>query len=176
MFNMLWGWTPNNITTERKLFRHGYAPLDLAGLILIQEHAKNGSKDYNRSFLEETVTDQTQTISCPACGGASQPETGTTHMACTYCGTNLTIPEHLRTRAIPKVEKISSKPKTVSMPEIDTPDLLRKAQPIAFKAFNMYAYWTWLRWLLPTCLTILVVGFILCAVLGALPFVFGLFK
>ena len=77
---------------------------------------------------------------------------------------------------MPMVEKNTSKPKTVSIPEIDAPDLLRKAQPVAFKAFNLYAYWTWLRWLLPACLTILVVGFILCAVLGALPFVFGLFK
>jgi hypothetical protein len=176
MFNMFWGRPPNNITTERKLFRHGYAPLDLAGLILIQEHAKSGSKDYNRSSLEETVTDQTQTISCPACGGASQPETGTTHMACTYCGTNLTIPEHLRTKAMPKVEKTPSKVKPISVPEIDAPDLMRKVQPVAVKAFNFYAYWTWIRWLLPTCLTILVVGFILCAVLGALPFVFGFLK
>ena len=97
-------------------------------------------------------------------------------MTCTYCGTNLTIPSHLRTKSIPTVERTSSKAGTVSIPEIDAPDLMRKAQPIAIKAFNLYAYWTWIRWLLPACLTILVVGFILCAILGALPFVFGLFR
>ena len=119
---------------------------------------------------------KSSSINCPACGAPNEPEVGTIHMACTYCGTNLTIPEHLRTKAIPKVEKTPSKMIPVSIPEIDAPDLIRKAQPVAIKAFNMYAYWTWIRWLLPTCLTILVVGFILCAVLGALPFVFGLFK
>jgi len=117
-----------------------------------------------------------QSFNCSACGGPNEPEAGSTQMSCTYCGANLTIPSHLRTKAIPKVEKNPSKVSPVSIPEIDAPDLLRKAQPVAFKAFNMYAYWTWIRWLLPTCLTILVVGFILCAVLGALPFVFGLFK
>jgi hypothetical protein len=119
---------------------------------------------------------QSSSITCPACGATNDPEAGTTHMACTYCGTNLTIPSRLRTTAILNVEKTPSKVKPVSIPEIDAPDLLRKAQPVAFKAFNLYAYWTWLRWLLPTCLTILVIGFILCAVLGALPFVFGLFN
>jgi hypothetical protein len=82
----------------------------------------------------------------------------------------------LRTKVVPKVEQTVSKAKTISIPEIDAPDLIRKAQPVAIKAFNLYAYWTWLRWLLPTCLTILVLGFILCAVLGALPFVIGFLK
>ncbi len=77
---------------------------------------------------------------------------------------------------MPRVEKTPSKVNPVISPEIDAPDFMRKIQPVAVKAFNLYAYWTWLRWLLPTCLTILVVGFVLCAVLGALPFVFGLFK
>ena len=39
------------------------------------------------------------------------------------------------------------------------------------KTGKTYAYWTWLRWLLPACLTIAVVGFIVCALLGVLPFV-----
>lgn len=132
-------------------------------------------KGYNHLTLEKTMT-QSSSITCPACGASSDPEDGTTHMACTYCGTNLTIPSHLRTKAIPKVEKAPSKVKTVSIPEIDAPDLIRKAQPVAIKAFNLYAYWTWLRWLLPACLTIFIIGFILCALLGALPFVFGFFK
>ena len=132
-------------------------------------------KGYNRTTLEKIMT-KSSSIPCPACGAPNEPEAGTIHMACTYCGTNLTIPKHLQTKATPKVARTPSKVAPVSIPEIDAPDLIRKAQPVAFKAFNLYAYWTWLRWLLPTCLTILVVGFILCAVLGALPFVFGLFK
>ncbi len=119
---------------------------------------------------------ETSSIKCPACGGTNDPEAGTTHMACTYCGTNLIIPSHLRTKAAPKVEQTASKAKPASIPKIDAPDLIRKAQPVAFKAFNLYAYWTWIRWLFPTCLTILFVGFILCAVLGALPFVLNLLR
>ncbi len=115
-------------------------------------------------------------FNCSACGGPNEPEAGATRMACTYCGANLTIPENLRTKAIPKVEKSFPKPKLVISPEINAPDLFRKAEPIAIKAWNIYAVWTWVRWLLPTCLTILVVGIILCASLGALPFVFRLFR
>lgn len=97
-------------------------------------------------------------------------------MTCSYCGANLTIPEHLRTRAIPKVEKISSKSGSVSIPEIGPSDVLRKAQPIAVKAWNLFAAWTWLRWLLPTCLTLFIVGCIACVALGALPSVLGMFR
>ena len=60
--------------------------------------------------------------------------------------------------------------------EAEAPDLIRKAQPIAIKAWNLYAAWTWIRWLLPTCLTIFVIGIILCVALGALPIVFRLFR
>ncbi len=115
-------------------------------------------------------------FNCSACGGPNDPEAGAIRMACTYCGANITIPENLRTKAIPKVERTSSKPKPVISPEIDAPDLLRKAEPIVVKAWNMYAAWTWLRWLLPTCLTLLIIGCIACAALGALPSVFGLFR
>lgn len=118
----------------------------------------------------------TETFPCVACGAPNEPESGAARMACTYCGTNLTIPERLRTKAMPRVEKTSSKTKPVISLEKEAPDLLRKAQPVAIRAWNMYAYWTWIRWLLPTCLTLVVVGFILCAALGALPFVFGLFR
>ncbi len=115
-------------------------------------------------------------FNCIACGAPNDPEAGSSRMACSYCGANLTIPEHLRTKAMPKVEKTSPKPKPVFNPEIDAPDLLRKAEPIAIKAWNLYAGWTWLRWLLPTCLTLFVVGIILCVALGALPFMFRLFR
>lgn len=97
-------------------------------------------------------------------------------MACSYCGANLTIPEHLRTKAMPKMENISSKASPIPTPEIDTSDILRKAQPIAIKAWNLFAAWTWLRWLIPACLILVVVGIILCVALGSLPFVLGWFR
>ena len=118
----------------------------------------------------------TDTFPCVACGAPNEPEAGQTSMACTYCGTALSIPASLRTKAMPKVEKIPSKAKPVVSPEIDASDLIRKAQPAAIQAWNLFAYWTWLRWLLPTCLTILVVGFFLCMALGALPFALRLFR
>ncbi len=118
----------------------------------------------------------TQSFNCTSCGAPNEPEAGAIRMACSYCGTNLTIPETLRTKAQSKVERIPSKTKPVSVMEIDAPDLLRKAQPVVVKAWNMYAYWTWLRWIIPTCLTILVIGFFACAALGALPFVFRFFR
>lgn len=115
-------------------------------------------------------------FNCSACGAPNDPEAGAIRMACVYCGVNLTIPENLRTKAVPKVEKTPPKPKPVISPEIDAPDLLRKAEPIAIKAWNLYAAWTWIRWMLPTCLTLFVVGIILCVALGALPLVFGWFR
>ncbi len=54
---------------------------------------------------------------------------------------------------------------------MDAPDLLRKAQPLAVRAWSLFAAWTWIRWLLPTCLTIFVVGIVLCLLTGILPFV-----
>ncbi|MBK9209646.1 MAG: hypothetical protein IPL71_15625 [Anaerolineales bacterium] len=42
------------------------------------------------------------TFSCSACGAPNKPEAGTSRMACTYCGTNLTIPENLQTAARPR--------------------------------------------------------------------------
>lgn len=118
----------------------------------------------------------TESFSCAACGAPNDPEAGAIHMACTYCGTNLTIPDSLRTKALPKVEKKPLKAKPVISLEKDAPDLIRKIEPVAIKAWNLYAYWTWLRWLIPTCLTILVFGFFICMALGALPFVFNLFR
>jgi hypothetical protein len=97
-------------------------------------------------------------------------------MACTYCATSLAIPEHLRTKTAPRVEKSSTQAGPAQRPEDVAPDLLRKAQPIALGAWNLYAAWTWLRWLIPTCLVIAFLMFTLCAVLGVLPIVFRLFR
>ncbi len=115
----------------------------------------------------------TQSIACPACGAPNEPEAGKTHIACSYCSATVTIPEHMWTKPMPQVQKNFSNARPVTNPEIDAPDLLRKAQPIAIGAWNLFAAWTWLRWLLPTCLVIFVVGFVLCVVLGALLFGIG---
>lgn len=112
-----------------------------------------------------------QTFPCSACGAPNQPVAGAMRMACEYCGATLTIPESMRIKAMPKVEK--SFPKTESVPSlnIDAPEILRKSQPIAMRAWNLFAMWTWLRWLLPTCLTIFIV---LCIVFAIILFSFSL--
>lgn len=117
----------------------------------------------------------TQTFPCLACGAPNEPEANSVRMACTYCGANITIPENFRIKSESKVEKSFSKAKPTQSPEIDASDLLRKAQPIAIRAWNFYAAWTWLRWLLPTCFVLLVVGIIICAALGILPFILNRF-
>jgi hypothetical protein len=91
-------------------------------------------------------------------------------MACTYCGTNLTIPQELRIKAKPAATSMPPQQRPTPSVEKEAPDLLRKAQPIAIKAWNTYAYWTWLRWLIPTCLVVLIVGMVICSLVGALPF------
>jgi hypothetical protein len=73
----------------------------------------------------------------------------------------------------PRIELQEPKPRQM---EFDSSEVLRKAEPIARRVFNLYAMWTWVRWLLPTCLIIFVVFFVLCTLLGALPFVFRLFR
>lgn len=92
-------------------------------------------------------------------------------MTCTYCGANLTIPEDLRIKAKPAVTV--KPPPTRPAPGFgkEAPELMRKAQPIALKAWNAYAIWTWLRWIIPACLVMILVGLIICSILGMLPFV-----
>jgi predicted RNA-binding Zn-ribbon protein involved in translation (DUF1610 family) len=121
------------------------------------------------------MTNQTNIITCPACGAPSEPEAGKTHMPCTYCGTTLTIPESLRTKTVP-LQKVPAREIKFPQPEIDPSDLLRKAQPIAYRAFNLYALWTWVRWLLPACLTAFILLIVLCLALGALPVILRLIQ
>ena len=111
------------------------------------------------------------TFPCVACGGPNEPEAGSTQMNCSYCGANLTIPAGLRRAAAPKAEVRPAKPAPAPRPEVEASDLLRQAQPVAAKALGAYVGWTWLRRMLPTCLTILVIGLCTCALLSAAPFI-----
>ena len=108
------------------------------------------------------------------CGGPNVPMPGATRMACTYCDTSLFIPENLRKKATAQAGKTPLKP--VERPEVIAPELLRKVQPVARGAWNLYAAWTWFRWLAPTCLVVLLVMFMVCAALGVAPIVFRLFR
>jgi hypothetical protein len=111
------------------------------------------------------------TFPCPACGAPNEPEAGRAQMACSYCGANLTIPAALRTAAPPKVEKTPERAAPAPSLEEDASELLRKAQPVAIKAWNTYAAWTWIRRALPACLVVALVGLCGCVLLGALPFI-----
>ncbi|MDP1544731.1 MAG: hypothetical protein Q8L87_01820 [Anaerolineales bacterium] len=113
----------------------------------------------------------TQTFPCPACGAPNEPEAGQVRMACMYCGANLSIPEQLRVETNPTAERMPPKTGAGRSPEIDAPDLLRKAQPVAVGAWNLFAAWTWLRWLFPACLTIFILG---CVAVGLIPVIWGL--
>ena len=112
----------------------------------------------------------TDTFPCPACGAPNNPEAGRTQMACSYCGANLTIPAALRTAAPPKVEKMPERAAPIPSLEKEAPDLLRRAQPIAIRAWNAFAVWTWIRRALPTCLVILLIVLCACVALTVLPF------
>lgn len=112
----------------------------------------------------------TQTFNCIACGAPNEPETNASRMACTFCGTNLTIPEHLRIKSQPKVETNFKKTESSRPVEVEAVEVLRKSQPIAIRAWNLFAAWTWLRWLIPTCLTIFI---ILCVGFLIVLFVFS---
>lgn len=117
-----------------------------------------------------------RSFSCPTCGGPNEPVPGESRMACAYCGVTLTIPQAMRSTAKPFIEKMPPKKESAIRLEKDGPDLLRKAQPVAIKAWNAYAYWTWIRRLFPTCLILFATGFIFCLAAGVLPFIIGLFR
>lgn len=115
----------------------------------------------------------TDTFPCSACGAPNRPEAGATQMACTYCGANLTIPASMRSAAPPKVEKAFERAAPAPRPEVDTSEIaseiLRQAQPVAAKAWNAYAYWTWIRRALPACFVVMLIGMCLCVGLAILP-------
>jgi hypothetical protein len=111
------------------------------------------------------------TFECFACGAPNGPKPGRLQMRCVYCGTNLTIPAALRTEAPPTVLEQRRETEQAKGPEIEAEELLRKAQPVATRAWNMYARWTQFRYFLPTCLTIAVIMICACAGFTILPFV-----
>jgi hypothetical protein len=120
----------------------------------------------------------TDTIPCPACGAPNNPEAGRAQMACSYCGANLTIPASMRRDAPPKVEKAPASEASAApapRPEVDTSEIaseiLRQAQPVMTKAWNTFAWWTWIRRALPTCLVIVLIALCGCVILGASPFI-----
>ena len=104
-----------------------------------------------------------------------RPEAGMTRISCTYCSANLIIPDHLQTKAMPKLERSPSKAVAVTNTENEAAQFLRKAQPAAIGAWNLYALWTWARWILPTCLIVLLISIGVCVILGAAPIILNLF-
>ena len=112
----------------------------------------------------------TDTFNCPACGAPNDPMAGATQMACSYCGANLTIPKEMRRAFAPQVDSTPARVTPAPRPEIDASEILRQAQPVAAKAWNTYAWWTWIRRMLPACLIIVVIGLCACGALTALPF------
>lgn len=111
------------------------------------------------------------TFPCPACGAPNEPKAGRSQIACSYCGANLTIPASMRREASPEVEKTVAKAAPLPRQEIDASGLLRQAQPVVAKAWNIYALWTWVRRIWPTCLVIALIGICICIILSALPFI-----
>ncbi len=92
-------------------------------------------------------------------------------MSCAYCGKQLTIPAALRTEPPLKVEQNIRVTGQAKGPEIEPEELLRKAQPVATRAWNAYARWTQIRYFLPTCLTIVAIALCACISLTILPVV-----
>ena len=105
---------------------------------------------------------ENKTFPCIACGAPVEPESGKTHVPCPYCGTNLAIPIELQRDAVPLGSNFKI-PEPKSTPEMETADFLRKAQPAALKAFNLFAIWTWIRRFLPGCLIAILIATCLCA-------------
>ena len=110
---------------------------------------------------------ETKTFSCIACGAPVEPETGKTHMPCAYCGSNLVIPEELQQDAVPLGSNFKL-PEPTPSPEMEAAEFLRKAQPVAIKAFNSFAIWTWIRRFLPGCLIFMFLLICVCLIGTAL--------
>jgi len=103
------------------------------------------------------------TFSCLACGAPVIPEEGVAHMTCAYCGVTLAIPQELQKDPVPLGSGFRV-PEPDPDPEMEAAEFLREAQPIARKAFNLFALWTWVRRFLPGCLVATSIAICLCLV------------
>jgi len=104
-----------------------------------------------------------RTFPCVACGAPVVPVVGVMHMACEYCGVTLAIPEELQVDAV-LLGSTFKIPDPEPTPEIEAAEFLRAAQPVARKAFNLFALWTWVRRFLPGCITFVLVVSCLCLI------------
>lgn len=71
-------------------------------------------------------------------------------------------PKTLTSQAVAKGEKNVEKTESSRPVEVEAANILRKSQPIAIRLWNLFALWTWLKWLIPICFMIfaaLCVGF-----------------
>ncbi len=103
------------------------------------------------------------TFPCLACGAPVLPVAGVTHTTCAYCGVTLAIPEELQKDPVPPGSGFKiPEPETSS--EMEAAEFLREAQPVARKAFNLFALWTWVRRFLPGCLVAISIAICLCLV------------
>lgn len=103
------------------------------------------------------------TFPCLACGAPVHPAEGVTHMACAYCGVTLAIPEELQVDPVPLGSTFEF-PEPDPLPEMEAAEFLRAAQPVARKAFNLLALWTWIRRFLPGCLVAISILTCLCLI------------
>jgi len=104
-----------------------------------------------------------KTFPCLACGAPVNPLEGVTQMACAYCGVTLAIPEALQKDLLPPGSRFKI-PEQEPDPEMDAAEFLRAAQPVARKAFNLFALWTWVRRFIPGCLLAISIATCLCLV------------
>ena len=107
------------------------------------------------------------TFPCIACGAPVLPEVGVTHMACEYCGVTLAIPEELQEDAVPLGSTFKI-PDPEPAPEMEAAEFLRAAQPVARKAFNLFALWMWVQRFLPGCITLVLFVSCLCLIATAI--------
>jgi len=108
------------------------------------------------------------TFPCPACGAPLAPQPDRIRVSCVYCGSQATIPDHLRSKSQPQKPANFEPAQTQKPhPEEQLADALRKAQPVAHKALNTFWLWSLVRRIAPGCI---VTFSILCALSCAIAF------
>jgi|GEM_PF-798472 len=155
-----------------KLFVAGAFPIKHFNFIRpgIQVKIQGNYQHFNQEHRDCYNQPMTKnSFSCAACGGPNEPEAGTSHMACTYCGSKLTIPHAMRTKSESKDTQPTSQKITGTHVEINAPEILRRVRPVALGAWNLLAFWNLTKRILPACLVILLLGIVVCFALGFLP-------